>query len=121
MMDETHWQRVVSEELALARRARREGNEGKARVCARRAAGFAVEVFFQKQGMDPPAKSAYRLLELLSASSSLPEPVENSLHLLTLRVDEDHQLPERADLIQEAGVLIRALFPEGEFGPEIEG
>lgn len=105
----------------MARQARVEGNEGKARVCARRAAGFAAEAFFQQQGLKPPTATAYHLLELLSSYSALPEEIERSLHLLTLRVNADHNLPQEADLIQEAKKIIHAMFPDEDLDLSPDG
>ena len=41
----------VREELLLAKQSRLEGNEGRARVCARRAAGTAVKLYLENKGL----------------------------------------------------------------------
>lgn len=118
MENDDQWREDIQHELAMAHRARREGNEGRARVCARRAAGFAAEAYFQQRGFEPPVHSAYSLLELLGAEETLPGPVKRSLSLLTLRVNEDFELPAGTELIRESKKLIRVLFPDEEFGSE---
>lgn len=118
MENAKNWQKQVKRELARAYRAREEGNEGKARVCARRAAGFAAEAFFQQRGIDPPAQSPFNLLEKLRSEFALPEPVLETLKRLTSRVDQEFNLPPQVDLIQESKKLIRVLFPEAEISPQ---
>jgi hypothetical protein len=117
MESENGWQKKVQQELAMAHRARKEGNEGQARVCARRAAGFAVEAFFRQHGLEPATHSGYALLELLGSEETLPGPVQESLSLLTLRVDEAFDLPPGTDLIRESKKLIRVLFPDEDLKP----
>ncbi|MFO7943553.1 MAG: hypothetical protein R6U51_04560 [Anaerolineales bacterium] len=118
MENAKNWQKQVQRELARAYRAREEGNEGRARVCARRAAGFAVAAFFQQRGIEPPAQSVFNLLEKLSSEFTLPEPVLETLNRLTLRVDQEFNLPPEVDLIQESKKLIRVFFPEAEISPQ---
>ncbi|MGM0373194.1 MAG: hypothetical protein ACQEQQ_02065 [Chloroflexota bacterium] len=114
------WQRKVQQELAMAHQARREGNEGQARVCARRAAGFAAEAYFQQRGFDPPAHNAYQLLERLGEEGHLPDPVRETLSLLTLRVNKAFELPPGVDLIRESKKLIRVLFPDERLDLEVD-
>ncbi|MBS3750394.1 MAG: hypothetical protein KGY39_02690 [Anaerolineales bacterium] len=118
MENAENWQKQVKRELARAYRAREEGNEGRARVCARRAAGFAADAFFRQRGIDPPAQSPFNLLEKLGSEFALPEPVLETLKRLTLRVDHEFNLPPEVDLIQESKKLIRVLFPEKEISPQ---
>lgn len=112
MVNEEDWRKKVDKELSMAQEAREQGFEGRARVCARRAAGFAVETFLQRQGVTPPTQSAYGLLEMMGSNPTLPEEIQETLQLLTLRVNEDHDLPEEADLIQESEKLIHFLFSQ---------
>jgi len=110
MVMEENIQEKVQREFDMAYQAREEGFEGRARVCARRAAGFAVEYYLQQRDITPPTNSAYGLLEILRSTAGLPEDIQDSLHFLTLRVNEDHELPQEADLIKESKALIDFLF-----------
>lgn len=112
MVMEEDIQDKVQRELNMAHQARDEGYEGRARVCARRAAGFAVKHYLQQRDVKPPTNNAYGLLENLESTSGLPQEIQKSLHFLTLRVNEDHELPQEADLIQESKTLIKFLFPD---------
>jgi hypothetical protein len=103
----------INAELELARAARQAGNEGRARVCARRAAGLAARDFLDQNGH--PARdrdhtgSAYAALQTLAALPGLtPELVQAALHL-TKRVSGEFQLPAGIDLIAEANILIGGL------------
>lgn len=102
--------------MALARAARERGNEGQARVCARRAAGAVIRAYYRQQGLEFSNPSAYDLLNRLAADSSLPETARRTASLLTLRVNEEFKLPAGIDLLEEAASLTRALFPEASEG-----
>lgn len=93
----------------MARESRRMGKEGRARVCARRAAGLvAVEYFHQQPGDEQP-ENGYRALEMLREREDLPAQARQALTWLTTRVDTDHQLPDGVDLIAEAEMFIQYL------------
>jgi len=99
----------IEAELAHAEAARRDGFEGRARVCARRAAGLAIRAYAQRHGLDLPYSSAYDLLISLADISSIPDEARQAALLLTERVDTDFKLPADVDLISEARRLIAAL------------
>lgn len=96
------WQTEIQAELAKASQARARGNEGQARVCARRAAGIAVREYLTRQGIRPPSVSAYDLLNLLKEDPRLSPDLKRIADHLTLRVTEEFKLPVDADLIAEA-------------------
>jgi HEPN domain-containing protein len=100
----------LEREFTLAEQARARGNEGQARVCARRAAGIAIREYLLRQGIRPPSASAYDLLNLLKDDPRLPSDLKRLADHLTLRVTEDFQLPVNADLIAEARMLCEALL-----------
>jgi HEPN domain-containing protein len=102
----------LEREFTLAEQARARGNEGQARVCARRAAGIAIREYLLRQGIRPPSASAYDLLNLLKDDPRLPSDLKQLADHLTLRVTEDFQLPVNADLIAEARMLCEALLKE---------
>ncbi len=104
-------------ELSAAHAARDQGLEGRARVCARRAAGIAIREYLQRQGQ-PVEGSAYDLLLALQARPELPESARHAAQMLTQRVTPDHTLPSKADLLEEAQTLVRLLEPEPDSGFE---
>jgi HEPN domain-containing protein len=96
------WQTQVEAEFEKAEQARARGNEGQARVCARRAAGIAAREYLTRRGIRPPSVSAYDLLNLLKVDPSLSPDLKLIADHLTLRVTEEFKLPVDADLIAEA-------------------
>ena len=96
------WQAQINAELEKAEQARGAGNEGQARVCARRAAGIAVREYLTRRGIRPPSTSAYDLLNLLKEDPALSPELKQIAEHLTLRVTEEFKLPVEADLIAEA-------------------
>lgn len=97
----------IQEELLLAKQSRLEGNEGRARVCARRAAGAAVKEYLGQKGIAQKKENAIQALLTLRQSEDIPERVVEALNCLVQRVDQDHKLPMDADLIFEAGIVIQ--------------
>jgi HEPN domain-containing protein len=96
------WKMQIEAELEKAEQARGRGNEGQARVCARRAAGIAVREYLTRQGIRPPSVSAYDLLNFLKDDPRLSTELQQIAGHLTLRVTEDFKLPVHADLVAEA-------------------
>ena len=99
----------IQMELENAELARAEGNVGRARVCARRAAGMAVRDYFARQGVRPRSSSAYELLRLVADDPAVPADLREYAAHLTLRVDEEFSLPTGIDLIAEARALCMRL------------
>jgi len=108
------WKTDLKTEFLRAARARERGNEGQARVCARRAAGIAIREYFIAEGKRVPSASAYDLLNLLKEDPHLPPELGSIVDHLTLRVTEEFRLPVEADLIAEARLLCSTLLPGWE-------
>jgi hypothetical protein len=102
----------VEAEFVKAEQARARGNEGQARVCARRAAGLAARVYLSRRGAAPRTSSAYDLLGMIAEDPAISPGLRESASRLTLRVDEEFKLPPGMDLIAEARLLSRALLSE---------
>jgi HEPN domain-containing protein len=96
------WRTEIEAEFKKAEESRARGNEGQARVCARRAAGIAIREYFLRQGLHPPSPSAYDLLNLIKEDSQLSPDLKLSAEYLTLRVTEEFKLPVNVDLVAEA-------------------
>jgi len=107
-----NFQTQIDFEFDRASLARSKGNEGQARVCARRAAGIAIREYLTRQGTRIPSSSAYDLLSLLKENPLLPPDLKLIAEHLTLRVTEEFRLPVEADLIVEARSLCDWLFKQ---------
>ena len=99
----------IEAELANAERARLDKNEGKARVCARRAAGLAAREFLIKRGAHLRKDSVYETLKTLASWPGLSMDLRTAALHLTLQVTKEFTLPENIDLIAEARNLIGGL------------
>jgi HEPN domain-containing protein len=104
------WQSEIQSELEKALQARERGNEGQARVCARRAAGIAVREYLSRRGIRPPSTSAYDLLHLIQADPHLPVDLKQIADHLTVRVTKEFKLPVDVDLVAEAGTFCDRLL-----------
>lgn len=95
----------IEKEFEQAQQARANNNEGRARVCARRAAGIAIRDYLTRKGIPIPSKSAPDLLNLIKEEALLPPDLKLVADHLTLRVTEEFKLPIDVDLIAESRQL----------------
>jgi hypothetical protein len=96
------WKDSFERELQSAREIRATGNEGQARVCARRAAGIAIREYLLRRGYPRVPASAYELIEILQKLPDISPQIQQSSERLLMRVNISHRLPEDVDLIAEA-------------------
>lgn len=108
-MARTEAQERIDAELEQGERARAAGNEGMARVCARRAAGVAIREYLLATGQPVRSTSAIDLLNQVQADPALPEAVRGVAGHLLQRVTPDYHLPIQADLLAETRWLAQTL------------
>jgi hypothetical protein len=114
------WKITFDAEIQQAEEAHLKGNEGMARVCARRAAGALAGEYFIRHGLqdgsspgvDPDPASAYDRLRILGELPGVSPQVAQSADLLLRRVTVEHNLPVEADLIAVARWLRQELLGE---------
>jgi len=104
-----HLNLEIAAELEKAERARLAGNEGRARVCARRAAGIIARDFLARHKLRPRNTSAYAALQTLAEFPDLAPDLREAASRLTTRVNEAFTLPANVDLIADAHKLIGGL------------
>lgn len=92
-------------EMQRAQSARAEGNEGRARVAARRAAGIVAAEYLKRQGVNTPGMTALERLKLLQTWPGLPPQTRDIIAHILMRVDSDYSLPPELDLVAEAQAL----------------
>jgi hypothetical protein len=95
----------VEAEMEEAAACRRRGNEGRARVCARRAVGAALA---ERWGAGANA-NAYQLLLRAAADAELPPELRLAAQRLTRRVTAAHRLPHDEDPLEDARQILAAL------------
>lgn len=115
-MFRTEVKQKIEAELARGLAARAVGNEGQARVCARRAAGTAVRAYLEQRGISAPGPSAYDLLAALKEMPGMSGAVRRAAENLLTRVDETFALPVNADLLADARWLAGELENQADAG-----
>ena len=106
------WRELANQELEIAQSARQNGNEGRARVCARRAAGHVVGEYLARNEISFSSGSAIERLRYLQSSSEInPEQRETIEHFL-VHTTPEHKLPINADLLEDVDLLARQLLGE---------
>ena len=108
----------IHAELERAEAARAAGNEGRARVCSRRAAGRAARVFLARHDVllfdaaqgETHIGTAYEALQTLATFPGLAPSLKQAALHLTMRVSLENNLPPGIDLIDEAYKLIGGLI-----------
>jgi hypothetical protein len=96
----------IEHELRNALAAQAEGNPGKARVCARRAAGLAIRAHYRRREGPHWGGDAMTQLKRVQLDESLPEEIRQAAARLTTKVDFDHTLPFENDPIEDARRII---------------
>jgi hypothetical protein len=112
MINPPGWQVDFERELAQAQASRQAGNEGMARVCARRAAGIVVGEYLRRRESPSasPGPSAYDRLRYLASLPEISLQVREVAQYFLLRITTDRALPLEVDLIAEAAWLKEALL-----------
>jgi hypothetical protein len=115
MTDEKIIQKLTAE-LLNGRKSHQAGNHGRARVCARRAAGWAIQEYLMNQGKPISSTIALDQIKHLSTIEGLSDRIYRTLHHLTIRLkkdslEEDAYYPiEDVDLVSEAHWLVEELL-----------
>lgn len=109
-MDHPDWQSHYTAEIEHAQQARRVGNEGMARVCARRAVGWVLGEYFRRRGLEYTDPSAYERVKYLQLLDDVPRDIKTVASHFNIRITTEHQLPVEADLIAEAEWLKNRLL-----------
>jgi hypothetical protein len=102
--------RKIEAEMLAARQARASGNEGRARVCARRAAGQAIRSYRVTIGLEDQEHSAYFLLHWIASLPDVDQTLRASAERLAARVTPEHVLPHPQDPLTDASLLIEGLL-----------
>lgn len=112
MPSSTTWYTDYTQEISHAHSARIAGNEGMARVCARRAVGILVGEYLQYSGQTDFGPSVIQRLNLLASMPDLDPQTKQVIGHFLLSVDKDHRLPADINLISEAQWLAHTLLKQ---------
>lgn len=111
-MADDSWKTSVAAEMRNAYEARSKGNEGRARVCARRAAGDIAEEYLRRQGIQVESSSAIVRLKILRNLPELPSSLAETIDHFLIRITSEHKLPINADLLEDVYFLTEELLAE---------
>ena len=95
------WKVEYKQEIERAILARADGNEGMARVCARRAVGIIIGEYLNRLGYAGMCNSAYDRLSLFNNLPNVEEKYKEIAKHFLIKVNLDHNLPVKADLISD--------------------
>jgi len=96
----------IQAELADAFRFREMGNEGRARVCARRAAGWAVGWYVEANGLAEAHSNALEHLRWFTNHLHADARLREAAARLTTKLKPDGRLPFEQDLLDDARSII---------------
>ena len=108
----SEWFFKYRRELDRGHRARQEGNEGMARVCARRAAGELVREYFHRHNIPVSSPSALNLLKILAQATEVSPRVREIATHFVWQITTEHILPGDVDLLAEIEWLEKELLGE---------
>ena len=97
----------IDAEIRSAEEALHNGNEGRARVCARRAAGEALAWFLTRFTRPHWKPDAMNRLVSLQSDPFFPAEVQSSAQRLTTRVTELFQYPFTQHPVDDARIIIQ--------------
>jgi hypothetical protein len=113
-MEKSHsnWKKLATTELEQAENARHKGNEGQARVCARRAAGHVAGEYLQRQGIPFRSDNALEKLRFLAEHPELTSKEVDIIQHFLMHITPEHKLPIDAGLIADVRLLAQQLLNE---------
>jgi hypothetical protein len=97
---------LIEQELAVAEVARQNGNDGKARVCARRAVALATEAWLARLPLPRWRGDAMAHLRQIQQDASFPLPIRQAAERLSTSVTRQHAAPITTDPVADAKLII---------------
>jgi hypothetical protein len=105
-------QDAIEQELAKALEGCQGGNDGLARVCARRAVALAALHWAEARHLPGWQGDAMHQLRQIEGETTFPMPVRNAAQRLLTKVTEQAQLPMTRDPITDARIILDHLNSE---------
>ncbi len=106
-MPQTAFPEEVENELRQAQDSMNEGNDGKARVCARRAVAKAFLMSRFSRGVERSV-SAMDSLRLIAGSEEMPEQIRDAARRLSVSVTENIPMSQRP--VDDAILIVKLLL-----------
>ena len=102
----------IEQELIKAANGLQNGNDGLARVCARRAVALASQQWAAQQKLATWKGDAMHHLRQIQAETTFPPPVRAAAQRLLTKVTDQTQLPMTTDPITDARIILDHLNAE---------
>ncbi len=99
----------IEQELAKAATGLREGNNGLARVCARRAVAFGAQTWVKRNRREAPAQDAMSHLRMIHQEETFPLKIREAAQRLLSNVTERDQTLLSTDPIADARLILTHL------------
>ena len=115
MISKEHVTDLIEKEFSVARDALAAGNEGKVRVCARRAAGHALSWFLTKYPRTGWGNDMLSQLHAAKNEPTFPKEIRDAAERLTTKISDRFDYPVSVNPIEDAqGIVhyIRSLMEE---------
>lgn len=96
----------IEQELAKAVAGLKEGNEGLARVCARRAVALGVEAWIERSGEKGWPGDAMNRLRKIQREEKFPQLVREAAQRLLITVTQQAHTPMTTDPIGDARLIL---------------
>ena len=93
-------------ELKAGQEAKKIGNIGKARVCARRGCGIAIEHWLEFHPNRNYGASAITMLTKLQEDHTIPKDIRDAAERLTKRVDQSFETGIEEDPLKDGETII---------------
>lgn len=100
------WREQVEGELARAESGLREGNEGLARVCARRAVALGAQNWVERSGTKAWPTDAMNILRKIQGEATVPSGVRAAAQRLLTAVTQQDHTPMSVDPIGDARLIL---------------
>ena len=99
----------IEQELAKAAIGLREGNDGLARVCARRAVGVGAQAWVKRNRREALAQDAMSQLRMIHQEETFPLDIREAAQRLLSNVTEQGQTLVSTDPIADARLILAHL------------
>ena len=101
------WRAQIEQELAKAAAGLQEGNDGLARVCARRAVALGAQDWVQRSGANAWPADAMNQLRKIWEEETFPVDVREAAQRLLTTVTQRNQAPFSTNPIADARLILK--------------
>jgi len=105
-MTDSQYRERIEKELTAAYNYSRAGEEGKARVCGRRAAGEAIGWYLEKKPASGWGRDVMTRLSRLKGDPQFPEEIRYAAERLSARITADFCYPKPFNPVEDAKLII---------------